>query len=167
MSRPVFDPLRALQLLVYGSVRFVLIGGLAGRTYGSNLITNDLDICYDRSPENVARLVQVLDEINARLRGVDEDVPFLLDPETILTGDTFTFETDVGALDCIGTPAGTGGYAQLAKGATEVSLGAFGVKVAALDDLIAMKEASGRPKDREAIEVLSALDEEISRSPLA
>ena len=160
MTRGAFAPLAALGVLVDHGVRFVLIGGLAGRTFGSNLITNDLDICYERTPVNVARLVDSLREMNARLRGVEEEVPFILEPATILAGDTFTFETDLGALDCIGTPTGTDGYGQLIKGASEVGMGVFTVSVASLDDLIAMKEATGRPKDREAIEVLAALEEE-------
>lgn len=163
MSRAPFDPIRAIEALVDRGVRFVLIGGLAGRTHGSTLITNDLDICYDRKRDNVESLVGALKDLNARLRGVDDDVPFLLDADTILAGDHFTFDTDAGALDCLGTPAGTTGYRQLARTAVDVSLGTFTIKVASIDDLIAMKRAANRPKDREAIEVLAALQEELRR----
>ncbi len=163
MNQRSFDPLRALETLVDHGVRFVMIGGLAGRTYGSTLITNDLDICYDRKRPNVIKLVKALKSLNASLRGVEETVPFLLEPDTILAGDHFNFDTDAGPLDCLGTPAGTRGYQQLAATATDVSLGTFMIKVASIEDLIAMKEAAGRPKDRIAIEVLSALREEIER----
>jgi hypothetical protein len=37
--------------------------------------------------------------------------------------------------------------------------------VAALEDLIRMKRAAGRPKDRIELEVLGALAEEIDRRP--
>lgn len=163
MKQRSFDPLRAIEALVDHGVRFVMIGGLAGRTYGSTLITNDLDICYDRRRSNVIALVKALKELNATLRGVEEPLPFLLEPDTILGGDHFTFDTDAGPLDCLGTPAGTGGYKQLAATATDVSLGTFTIKVASIEDLIAMKEAAGRPKDREAIEVLAALRDEIEQ----
>lgn len=39
------------------------------------------------------------------------------------------------------------------------------LRVAALDDLIAMKRAAGRPKDRIELEILGALREEIDRRP--
>lgn len=37
------------------------------------------------------------------------------------------------------------------------------VQVASLDDLIAMKRAAGRPKDRVELEILGALREELDR----
>jgi hypothetical protein len=64
-------------------------------------------------------------------------------------------------VDCLSTPAGTDGYADLVRGAVEVTIADITVKVTSLDDLIRMKRAAGRPKDRAAVEILSALRDEI------
>jgi hypothetical protein len=155
-----FDPLAALKALRNGGVDFVLIGGVAARLHGSPSLTRDVDICYDRDRDNVERLAQVLRHLHARLRGVDDDVPFLLDARTLLAGNGFTFLTDVGDLDLLGLPAGVDGYAELARTAELVELGDVSVSVTTLDDLIRMKTAAGRAKDRAEVEILSALREE-------
>lgn len=88
-------------------------------------------------------------------------MPFLIEPATLRAGDTFTFSTDLGALDLIGTPAGTQGYDELVANAEAMGIGVVAVRVAALQDLIRMKRAAGRPKDRVELEILGALAEEI------
>lgn len=160
MSR--FDPDAVLHELDRREVRFVIIGGMAAALLGSPLITGDLDICYDRAPDNLDRLAAALVELQATLRGAPPDVPFLLDAKTLAAGDCFTFDTKHGPLDILGTPAGMrGGYAELVKRTVRFDLGGLEVNVASLDDLIAMKRAAGRPKDRVAVEVLGALRNEL------
>lgn len=153
-----------LTVLVNEGVAFVVVGGLAANYHGSPTVTRDVDICYERSDDNLARLAVVLESLNAHLRGVEEDVPFRLEPATLRAGDTFTFSTDLGALDVIGTPAGTRGYDELVRNAEAMGVGVVTVRVAALQDLIRMKRAAGRPKDRVELEILGALAEEIEGS---
>jgi predicted nucleotidyltransferase len=155
-----FDPLRALKVLLQHGVRFVIVGGVAGRALGSPTITNDLDICYERSAANYEALAQALRELGATLRGAPAGLPFILDARSIKMGDSFTFETLAGPLDCLGTPSGTNGYADLITNATELTIDDLRVMVVSLDDLLRMKRAAGRPKDRVEIEILSALKEE-------
>ncbi|MBA3728386.1 MAG: hypothetical protein H0W94_04190 [Actinobacteria bacterium] len=156
-----FDFLRSLRTLVEQEVRFVVIGGLAGRLHGSTTVTNDLDICYARDEHNLDRLARALRDLNARLRGVEDAVPFVLDAHTLKAGDHFTFVTDAGSLDCLGTPAGVMGFEQLDRNATVMELNGWSVRVAAVDDLIRMKRAAGRPKDLIEVEILGALRDEI------
>lgn len=160
-----FDPLAVLRRLHEANVPFVLIGGVAARLHGSPTLTRDVDICYGRDPEAVQRLVSVLRDLHARLRGVDDDVPFLLDARTLLAGGNFTFVTDLGDLDVLMAPAGVTGYEELNASAVDVDLGEFTVKVATLDQLIAMKSAAGRAKDRVEVEILVALRDEIAGEP--
>lgn len=162
MTPPSFDFLTPLELLTERNVRFVVIGGVAARLHGSNVITSDLDICYARDDENLERLSAVLAGLGARLRGAPKDVRFLLDAKTLRMGDHFTFDTRMGALDIPGTPARmAGGYEALERGAEEFDLDGVSVKVASIDDLIAMKRSAGRPKDLRMVEELGALRDEI------
>ena len=164
MTERQFDPLRALQTLNRYGVRYVLIGGFAGKLHGSPALTVDIDVCYARDPDNLERLVEALRTLHPVLRGADPGLPFRLDARTIGNGDSFTFVTDAGDLDILGTPAGSGGYEQLARTAVRMDVGeGVTVAVASLDDLIAMKQASGRARDRAHLEILGALRDEIDR----
>ena len=159
-----FDPLRMLRVLTRHEVAFVVIGGLAGRVWGSPTITNDLDICYARGRANLEHLAAALGELHARLRGAPADVPFQLDARALAMGDSFTFETDAGNLDCLGTPSGTNGYADVRLRAVEVDLAEdLRIPFCSLDDLLRMKRAAARPKDLIEIEILEAVREERSR----
>ncbi len=162
-----FDPSRAFRILNAHDVRYVLIGALAAEVVGAALATNDIDICYERSADNMNRLAAALNELHAKLRvaGVDEDLPFVLDGRTIAAADSFTFSTDAGDVDVLGTPSGTGGFKDLDADATSYDLGdGLIVRVVSLDDLIGMKEAAGRPKDQAHLHVLAALMEMIGRA---
>jgi hypothetical protein len=156
-----FDPLRALRTLHDHAVRFVLIGGYAASIRGSPVITGDVDICYARDRDNLDHLAAALMALDATLRGVSEDVSFLLGARTLEAGDTFTFATSAGPLDCLGTPSGTSGFLDLAQAATEMDLDGLPVLVASIDDLMRMKRASGRRKDQIDYEWLAALRDEL------
>jgi len=161
-----FDPLGALRTLNDHGVRYVIIGGVAGRLWGSPTMTNDVDICYDRQPANLERLAAALRDLGARLRGVDDEVPFRLDAATLARGENFTFTTTLGPLDALGWPAGIGGFDDLAVNAVPFDLGeGLVVAVCDLDDLIRMKRAAGRPKDRIELEILGAVRDERRAPP--
>jgi hypothetical protein len=162
---PEFDPLAALRALTDAGVDFVVIGGIAGRLHGSVTVTNDLDICYDRSPANLDRLSTVLVAAGARLRGVEEPMPFTPDAETLAAGAAFTLVTAFGNLDILGSPPVVPGFASLAAGAVSYDLDGITVRAASLEDLISMKLAAGRPKDLIEAEVLGALRDEIDERP--
>ena len=162
MSSFAFDPIRAARTLQKHGVRYVLIGGFAGRLWGSPTLTNDLDLCYARDRSNLVRLAAALKELKARLRDVASDVPLLLDARTLEAGDHFTLETRAGNLDILGLPAGVGGFDSLQRAASEMEIArGLSVPVASLEDLIKMKRAAARPKDLIEVEILSALQEEI------
>jgi hypothetical protein len=158
-----FDPLHALRVLNEHGVRFVLIGGFSARLHGSPSVTNDLDVCYARDGENLEALADALHELHAKLRGAPDHVPFILDARTLAAADHFTFATDAGSLDILGTPSGARGYDELARNAERMDLDGLTVHVASVDDLIRMKRASARPKDLLEVEILGALREEIEQ----
>jgi hypothetical protein len=160
---PQFDPDRILRALHDEGVLFVVIGGIGAAALGSPSLTEDLDICYERSPDNLERLSRVLFGLGARLRGAPEDIPFKPDAPTLAAGDHFTFATEAGDFDCMATPAGARGYSDLAERAVLMDFDGFEVMVASVDDLIRMKQAAGRPKDLIEVEVLGALRDELRR----
>jgi len=165
---PELDIDAVLAALDRHGVRFIVVGGQAARLWGSPSLTQDFDAAYARDHANLERLAAALQELGARLRvaNVDEDLPFLLDAETLERGFNFTFRTPYGDLDFLGLPAGVAGYDELEPNATTVEIGGHRVLVCALEDLIRMKTAAGRPKDRIELEVLRALRDERDRRGL-
>lgn len=161
----VFEPEEVVGRLVRAGVRFILIGGLAAQAHGSASLTSDIDICYERSRENLERLASVLADIAAIRRGLPADAPPMppLDARTLRTGDVFSLETRFGRFDLLARPDPGLEYEDLERAAIGSIVGGFPVRAASLDDLIAMKRAAGRPKDRIELEVLGALREEIDR----
>lgn len=162
MTEPTFDPIHILRRLQAHGVRFVLIGGLAAKVHGSPTLTVDIDVCPARDGDNLERLAAVLGELGAGLRGAPPNLPFHPDRRTLERAELLTLRTDHGDLDVITRPQGVDGYDELAANATDTELAdGLRVPVASLDDLIRMKRASGRPKDRIELEVLGALRDEI------
>jgi len=144
-----FQPKPILRKLLEHQVDFVLIGGLAGIARGSSYPSYDIDIAYARDTKNLRRLAAALRELGASLRGAPPDIPFQLDARTLRSGAHFTFQTAHGSLDILTDPDGAPSYDKLkaAAGAPAEVEGEL-ILVASLDHLIAMKEASGRTKDK-------------------
>jgi predicted nucleotidyltransferase len=156
-SRP---PLRAdeiLRRLTARGVDFVVIGGIAAVLHGSAHNTFDLDICFASDAGNLNALGDVLQELDARLKGLDDDVPFVPDADTLRRIEVLMMVTDLGELDVLARPAGSTGYEALRRNANRFDLNGFSVLVASIDDLIAMKTAGGRAKDLSAVEELEAI----------
>ncbi|MCI0355856.1 MAG: nucleotidyltransferase [Acidobacteria bacterium] len=150
---------RALSALVTHGVHFVVIGAVAAVARGAAASTQDLDLCYERSPENLDRLVTALQPYHPRLRDVPQSIPFRFDVPTLGNGMNFTLATDLGDIDLFGELPGVGGFAQAAAGSTELELFGSRCAVASLDTIIASKRAAGRPKDLLALRELEALRE--------
>ena len=140
---------RILAALNAHQVDFVLVGGLAGMARGSAYPTYDVDIAYARDRANLEQLVEALRSLGAVLRGAPPDVAFLLDADTLERGAHFTFTTPYGSLDILDRPDGSPSYEELKRAAgNKVKIEGQPVYASSLDHLIAMKEASGRTKDK-------------------
>ncbi len=154
MSFPELKLQALLSRLGRAEVDFVVVGGVAVAFQGYGRATKDLDITYSTDHENLGRLGGVLVALHARLRGVVEDVPFVPDDRTLARTRLLTLDTDEGSLDLIADPPGAPPYATLRERADRVDLEGVVVAVAALDDLLAMKRAAGRPQDLIDIDAL-------------
>lgn len=151
---------RLLSALSDNEVEVVVVGGLAATVHGSARLTQDVDVVYARSDENIARLVKALAPFHPYLRGAPPGLPFDWSAATIRRGLNFTLETTVGDIDVLGEIAGMGDFARVREHAIAIDL--FGRSLLCLDlpGLIRAKRAAGRPKDLETIAELEALREE-------
>lgn len=154
---------RLIRLLASSGVEFILVGGAAAVAHGSARLTQDLDVVYRRTPENLDRLVHALTPEAPYLRGAPPGLPFQWDAGTLRRGLNFTLTTRMGDLDLLGEIVEGGGYDDLLPHAR--TLEAFGVRCLCLGlrRLIEVKRAAGRPRDLEAVAELEALLEEEER----
>jgi hypothetical protein len=146
---PEFDPKPMIAALNDHGVRYVVIGAVAAIAQGYPLNTGDLDVTPARDPGNVERLAVALRDLDARLRvpGNDEDVQFPIDSDCLRDLDSWTLITRHGDLDVLFMPSGTRGYPDLHRSSVTIEVAGGEAEIAALLDIIRMKEASGRPKD--------------------
>lgn len=162
-EHPKLDAGSLLRALASADVRFVLVGGLAAQVHGSPSLTLDVDICHDLAWDNLDHLATCLADLGTYRRDLPSGVQAPLDARALRAGDVFTLRTRHGDLDLLAHPDPGLGYEALAAHAITAEILGVRVLVASLDDLMAMKRAAGRPKDRIELEILGALREEIDR----
>ena len=151
-----------LTLLAGAHVEFIIVGGAAATAHGSARLTQDLDIVYRRTPENISRLVRALAPHAPYLRGAPPGLPFSLDEKTLRNGLNFTLMTQLGALDLLAEITGGGLYEDLLPHSIRLSLYGVECLCLGLERLIYVKRAAGRPKDLEILAELEAILEEQS-----
>lgn len=136
-----------LRRLTAAGVDFVVIGGIALVLAGSARLTRDLDVIFAPDEANLEALGTVLVGLDARLRGIDDDLPFVPDGRSLREVELLTLTTSAGWLDVHRAVDGAPAYDVLRGRAERVRIGDFAVLVAAPNDMIAMKRAAGRPQD--------------------
>ena len=154
---PELDVEEMLRRLTAAGVDFVVIGGIALVLAGSARLTRDLDIVFAADGENLETLGTVLIGLEARLREVEDEVPFVPDAKTLGNVQLLTLATSAGWLDVHRAVDGAPSYATLRRNAERVTVGDFAVLVASPEDMIAMKRAAGRPQDLADIAELEAI----------
>jgi predicted nucleotidyltransferase len=144
-----FDPARIFVTLDRHGVDYLTIGAWAVIAHGYVRATADIDFIARLDSENMVRLAAALSELNARLRGVDADKLGIdpTDPEVLANGASFTMDTDAGPLDFLNDVPGAVDYDQMWSRARRADAGGVAVWVVGYEDLIRMKEASGRDQD--------------------
>jgi len=140
----------AVQALTDAGVEFAIIGGWSAIMHGSAHLTNDLDLCYSRNPDNLRRLARALAPYHPRPAEFPPELPFVWDDRTLHGGTVFTLDTDLGRIDLLAEVAG------------------LEVWTLDLPSLIRAKRAAGRPKDLLALpELESLLDAAADSGPAA
>jgi hypothetical protein len=150
---------RQFKLLGSFNVDCVIVGGVAATLYGSEIPTTDLDVCYARNLPNLERLANALRSVHAHLRNAPQDIPFILDAETLRRGLNFTFSTDIGSLDLLGEVRGVGYYEDVLAGSLIFELFGFPFAVVEMGKLMVAKRTAGRPKDLVMLLELEAIQE--------
>jgi hypothetical protein len=153
-----------LELLTKHAVDFLVIGGIAGIVHGSAHPTFDFDVVYARDEQNLERMAAALSELGVTLRGAPPDLPFQVDARTLAKGCNFTFDSEYGSFDILGDAAGMRDYDVMRADSIWETLWGLRVRVVSRDDLIRMKRAAGRPKDKSMAEELIAIAEAQRRS---
>lgn len=124
---------------------------------GANNLTVDIDISFARDRENLDALAGALNLQHARYRGFPPELPCIIDVQTLRNGTHLTLETDLGDFDLLAEPEGIDSFEGLWERATIMEIDGTPVRIASLDDLIAMKRAANRPKDQAHLMELEAL----------
>ncbi len=156
------DAERILRALAEHEVEYVLIGGLAVQTHGHVRTTNDADLIPAPEPANLERLAAALRSLGARVLNIGEENTEI-DARMLPRATIWQFVSRDGGIDVMHEVPGGRPYAELRKDAMHVQLGDIDVPVVALDDLIRMKLARGRPVD--LADVASLTDPEAEPHP--
>ncbi len=148
-----------IETLLDHQVKFVVVGGFAVELWGVALPpTVDVDITPERSSENLTRLADALNELDSEIRYGDESVgiPGGFTGENIEEMMVLNLITTAGPLDLTIMPAGTEGYPDLVRNASDLQYRGVSVPTADLEDVARSKEAAGRPKDIMALPAIRA-----------
>ncbi len=149
-----------LTVLAKNSVDYILVGGVAATAHGAARLTQDVDVVYSRSDENLARLASALARFSPYLRGAPPGLPFHWSLDTLQAGLNFTLTTTLGDLDLIGEIAGGGSYENLLPDTIVLKIFGIECRCVTLRRLILLKRAAGRPRDLDAIAELEAILDE-------
>lgn len=149
-----FDLSGLLATLHRHGVDYTVIGGVAVQVHGHRRTTKDLDVVALHDRPNLERLAAALAELHARPRDLPGGPPTAEHLAAAPIVPPLT--TDHGELHILRDVPGAPAYVELRARALVVELDGVAVPIAGLDDLIAMKRASGRPADHRDIAALLA-----------
>lgn len=148
------DAQRILEELTEREVDYVLIGGLAAQTHGNTRMTNDVDLIPAPDPENLDRLAEALQALDARVLNPGQEA-LAIDAKMLPRATIWQLATPHGDIDILHDAPGAAPYPELRERALVISLDAALVPVVGRDDLIRMKLARGRPIDRADVAALT------------
>ncbi len=142
-----------LRLLTDGNVRFVVIGGVALHLHGIDHTPHDVDVLIPKEdPANVEANVEAIAQA-ARAQELR-----LVRNAKVLTDSThLTMETASGNVDLLAKGRGIDSFEGVWNRSVLRDIDGREVRVASLDDLIAMKRVANRPKDSQHIVLLQRL----------
>ena len=159
MGVPSPDYLALLRALLEHQVDFIIVGGVSAVLHGAPVTTFDLDVVHSRTPENIARLLSVLQDLDAYYRGLGAQ---RLQPtaERLASPGRQLLMTRLGPLDLLGTIGAGHDYKDLLTHTLELQVSGMPVRILELETLIRTKVELDREKDRAVIPILRRTLEE-------
>lgn len=128
-----------IECLQREGVEFMLVGGYAVALHGWPRTTFDIDFWIMANPQNAAAVMRALKAFGAPLMDLTEE-------DFHRPGMVFQIGTEPQRIDILSAVSGVV-YEDAASRALKMEVDGLTLKVISLDDLIANKRASGRPKD--------------------
>jgi len=154
------DFILALRALCAGGVDFIVVGGLAAVLNGAPVVTFDVDVVHSRDAANVARLLPVLEALDAVFRIQPERRLRPLASHLSSKGH-LNLKTRYGPLDLLGTVSRDFDYEDILPHSTEMDIGdGIRIRVLDLETLIQIKEELSGEKDRAVLPILRRTLEE-------
>lgn len=153
-----------LATLCDAGIEFIIVGGAAAVIHGAPITTNDLEIVHRRTPENVARLLEVLLGIDATMRYDFANRGLRPTAEMLAGKGQINLSTTLGPLDPLCELDQGRGYDELLAHSQSVIDEGRTLRVLDLPTLIDVKTRAGRPKDRLVLPILIATLQEHQKS---
>jgi predicted nucleotidyltransferase len=161
-------PTATLRALHDAGVGFILVGGLAAVLNGAPVNTFDVDIVHSRDTANVARILPVLEALDAIFR-MQPERRLRPNASHLASAGHLNLITRYGPLDLLGTIGNNLSYEDLVPRSVELDV-AEGLRIRVLDleTLIAVKEELRGEKDLAVLPILRrTLEEKQNRRPPA
>jgi len=157
VTNPIPDFLEILKILTEHGVDYIVVGGVCAVLHGAPVATFDLDLVHSRSPDNLARLMSALKELDACYRGDQRLTPGL--PHLSSPGHQLLM-TKFGPLDLLGTIGIGHSYEDLLQHTVELEASGLRLCILDLETLIEVKKETVSDKDRAVIPILERTLEE-------
>jgi len=129
--------------------------------HGSQIVTQDVDICAPLTLENLSGLLAALEGLHPRFRTTRDLHPLPDEPAKLEGFKNLYLLTDLGQLDVLSEIAGVGDHSVVEQHTIQVVLEGTRCRVLDLDTLITAKNAMSSPKDRQAAIELGAIRERL------
>lgn len=154
-ARPL-DVQELLAALASRNVEHLVIGGVAAQVHGRRRTTKDLDVMPAPEPENFERLAEALIALDAHPGALGARAGAPTAEQLSVAPIVPPLRTRHGELHILNQVPGAAAYAEMRARSLKVDLDGIAVHIVGVDDLIRMKQSSGRPQDLEDIEAVTA-----------
>jgi len=159
----IVDFLDIFKVLSKHKVDFIVVWGVCGVLHGAPVTTFDLDVVHSRSPDNLERLMEALQKLDAYYRGRGEQrlrpgLRHLSSPGHQLLMNR------AGPLDLLGTIGAGHSYEDLIENTVKFEVAGLNMRILNLEKLIEVKKETLTEKDKSVLPILQHTLEETTKN---